>query len=751
MSIVRIAFVLGALGALPWMSQAQTVAGRSPGSFSASESGAATYAIPIRVPPGIAGIEPSLAITYNSQGGNGLLGVGWSLSGLSAVTRCPMTYAQDGVRGGVNFDWNDRFCLDGQRLVAISGTYGADGTEYRTERESFTRVISYSSPAYVGWFKAWTKAGQTMEYTAFVDNATATSRMLWGLSRVQDTVGNYLNVSYVADTANHVHYPSRIDYTGNARNGQAPANSVRFEYEGRLDAPTLYQAGTGMREPMRLSRVRTYVGEMLVREYRLAYDNAGAVGRSRLVSVTECEAAGSCLPPISLQWSSSNGDGAFTTPVYSYPTGWDFGADPSYWQRITGDFNGDGKTDFARVGPTYAHVFISNGDGTFSNPVYSFPSGWDFGANPVYWQMITGDFNGDGRTDFARVGPTYAHVFLSNGDGSFSTPIFGFPDGWNFGADPNYWQMITGDWNGDGKTDFARVGPTYAHIFLSNGDGSFSTPIFGFPGGWNFGADPNFWQMITGDFDGDGKTEFARLGPTYAHVFLSAGTIGDLATSISDGLGAVYSIAYKPLTDASVYSKDAGASYPVVDVQAAMYAVSSSTLTVPDGTNQVTNYAYGGLKAEQGTGRGSVGFRWMESAQQATGVKSRTEFRQDWPYVGMPSLVKTMQGSGGMLSQVSNALSCTNPATGAACTVAVGNRYFPFVSQSVQSGNDLNAATLPTVTTTTQYGDNFGNATSVVVSTGDGYSKSTTNVYSNDTTNWLLGRLKSSTVQSTTP
>jgi hypothetical protein len=113
--------------------------------------------------------------------------------------------------------------------------------------------------------------------------------------------------------------------------------------------------------------------------------------------------------------------------------------------------------------------------------------------------------------------------------------------------------------------------------------------------------------------------------------------------------------------------------------------------------------------------------------------------------------VKTTQGSGGMLSQVSNALSCTNPATGAACTVAVGNRYFPFVSQSVQSGNDLNAATLPTVTTTTQYGDNFGNATSVVVSTGDGYSKSTTNVYSNDTTNWLLGRLKSSTVQSTTP
>src|SRR5678815_1723433 len=184
----------------------------------------------------------------------------------------------------------------------------------------------------------------------------------------------------------------------------------------------------------------------------------------------------------------------------------------------------------------------------------------------------------------------------------------------------------------------------------SNGGGAFTTPVYSYPG-WDFGANPSYWQRITGDFNGDGKTDFARLGPTYAHVFLSAGTIGDLATSISDGLGSVYSIAYKPLTDASVYARETGASYPMMDVQAAMYVVSSSALTAADGTNLVTNYAYGGLKAEQGTGRGSVGFRWMESTQQATGVKSRTEFRQDWPYVGMPSLVRTTQNSGGMLSQ----------------------------------------------------------------------------------------------------
>jgi hypothetical protein len=80
--------------------------------------------------------------TAHSQGRNGLLGLGWHLEGLPSIGRCPRTIAQDGVRGSINYDANDRFCLDGQRLVAISGTYGADGTEYRTEIESFSKVIS---------------------------------------------------------------------------------------------------------------------------------------------------------------------------------------------------------------------------------------------------------------------------------------------------------------------------------------------------------------------------------------------------------------------------------------------------------------------------------------------------------------------------------------------------------------------------------------------------------------------------------
>jgi hypothetical protein len=123
--------------------------------------------------------------------------------------------------------------------------------------------------------------------------------------------------------------------------------------------------------------------------------------------------------------------------------------------------------------------------------------------------------------------------------------------------------------------------------------------------------------------------------------------------------------------------------------------------------------------------------------------------RQDWPYVGLPSMVRKSRGADTLLSQVGNTFFCIDPATGGTCTVAAGNRYFPFIALSVESGADLNGAALPTVTTTSTY-DAFGNPTGITLADGD-HSRTTAHTYTNDTENWLLGRLTRSTVRSTSP
>src|SRR5262249_9601128 len=258
-SKARAIAAIGALliGTWPEAPIAQTMS--LPGKFEVGAAGAATYTIPIAVPPGTAGMVPALTLEYNSQSGNsnawlanGILGVGWSLGGLPAIGRCPRTLAQDGVNGAVNYDANDRFCLDGQRLIAISGTYGADGAEYHTEIESFSKIISHGTagtgPA---WFEVRTKTGQILQF-----GNTTTSRILaqfkptarsWGVNKVSDTKGNYFTVSYLTDPDDGESYVTRLDYTGNDAAGLAAYNSVRFVYDFNGLDSRIYHAGSQIR------------------------------------------------------------------------------------------------------------------------------------------------------------------------------------------------------------------------------------------------------------------------------------------------------------------------------------------------------------------------------------------------------------------------------------------------------------------------------------------------------------------------
>jgi hypothetical protein len=456
-----------------------------------SSNGQATYGHAISVPPGIAGMAPNLSLAYAEGGVNGPVGVGWSVQGVSAITRCGASRPTDGVARAVDFSGADKLCLDGQRLIqtdtagavlaqlddALGLSVGAV-REFRTEKDTFARIRAYGQinaslaadgPAYI---KVWTKSGQLYEYGLNPGNSdanaviTAQGRaavMVWALRRVSDVVGNYIDFRYTQGDMNWGSgtaaggAPGRewnvaeIQYTGTA--SSIPRNKVVFSYDARaadaapgFDRAEAYQLNNKNVSTQRLSAVRTYINSpnvsqsgpdtstaIAVRAYKLTYDRSAGSGRSRLTQITECVGAAEtqCLPPVAFTYtaggspnftaSTNFADGLLgTTKMIESSTG-NYGV-------LTGDFNGDGRTDILRWSNTPAEnqLWKSLGGGGFQQiTAFNLTSQSLFKTDGCYYAMVA-DFNGDGLSDILRVAktgcsPSTNLLFLSLGNGTFST------------------------------------------------------------------------------------------------------------------------------------------------------------------------------------------------------------------------------------------------------------------------------------------------------------------------------------------
>ena len=354
------------------------VVGAIGGTVDVSALGGATYTIPIQVPEGLGGVQPNLSITYNSQIGNGLLGWGWNLGGMSAITRVGHTiYHDDGYVAGVDFE-DDAFALDGQRLFAINGnSYGANGTEYKAETDGMGKIVSYTEtlPGHGGlfghgsyemlsYFKVYTPEGLTLYYgkdKSDDDNARIIWEhdgkkvvVLWLLKRVEDQNGNYMVYNYCI--GGHDYRLTDIQYCANPAARNEPDNErgakygVDFKYSERVDKETSFIGDYVLHQPWRLDSISVYYYNIPLYDYTFQYDgNCGQINSdyfyNRLQTIKFETRDGNGYKETTIKWGEK--PALFLTNVSA--SNWheqkveEFIANSV---KFPGDFNGDGFTDF---------------------------------------------------------------------------------------------------------------------------------------------------------------------------------------------------------------------------------------------------------------------------------------------------------------------------------------------------------------------------------------------------------------------
>ena len=234
-------------------------------------TGGSTYGLSIALPPGRAGLAPSVRLDYNSNTANGICGLGWSMKLVSIQRQTD--------KGFPEYDDTDAFLFQGEELVPLSNTEG----DWRCENErGFQRLRQLDSDddgAPDAW-EIWERNGIRHTLGRFRDALGRISvvehpekRALapfdrtycWMVDTTTDLHGNRIEYEYTLGTG--VLYISRISFSHMGRASQ----EVLFRYESRADAFDDYRPTFSARLDRRLRRIEVRSEGKLVRSYRFDY------------------------------------------------------------------------------------------------------------------------------------------------------------------------------------------------------------------------------------------------------------------------------------------------------------------------------------------------------------------------------------------------------------------------------------------------------------------------------------------------
>ena len=506
-----------------------------------NDNGAAVITIPIDCPPGAGGLKPDLSFVYNSQAGDGIMGPGWSIGGMSKISRVPYKYYYSNYSNAVNFTNQDDYSLDGIRLIK-----GTNGKYYPEVFDN--SVITFANNSFTvskpnGFIYTYGGTNDSKHYPQGI----ISNPVEWHISSIQDPYGNTINFSYSKDNDGGF-YPSQISYSG---------YTIEFVYKNedynRHDTQKKffacyinYQDQVGYSKINRpLYELHFKKGDETIHSYKLDYLDQGDFPNRELIAIQkygtynegkrEPSYAENCTASCQFVWHNSIGtlqkentpvDVSLTRKIN----------DVSFYQkavfpvRFTNGVSGvlsDMVVLLAQERYPYFKMiaFRNNSQNSAINSNYSYYFNYldcgninEFIEDKPYCDMFSPvDIDGDGYNEILYIYHTetqnqpkqyYAHLISYNGTNAFtpSQNITTIPSQQLQG--PAY-EFYIGDFDGNGCSDVLITNGDFTRVCLSI-NGAFDTFIDR-SNGQNLFLNSSDHRIYIGDFTGDGRDQLISM------------------------------------------------------------------------------------------------------------------------------------------------------------------------------------------------------------------------------------------------
>ncbi len=292
------------------------------GEMNVSPTGALTYTVPIDVIKGVHDFQPNLSLVYNSDESNGTFGVGWNLSGLSVITQGGKKKAIDGYNQGPQYDENDPFYLDGNRMIQ-------NGNHYILEAFSNVKVFKETeNNAYD--FKVQQPDGRNAYYKKKIAG-------FYAIVLLEDALGNPIHYNYVVE--NNTAYLDLISY-GSAQNETQPFE-VRFKRKKRNTPVTKWRNAIQYKdESLYHEIIVSSNASGVYKKYSLEHDLT-SLGWNRLRKLHIYNGKGDALRPLLFNYNTSEQNATIKSET-GENTGL-YKETRSLGKVATGDFEGTGE------------------------------------------------------------------------------------------------------------------------------------------------------------------------------------------------------------------------------------------------------------------------------------------------------------------------------------------------------------------------------------------------------------------------